>query len=395
MLSRKLTVVHLLALTLLCFPKSARSYDAPGHFYTVTYALKELGVPERDRNVIAFCSWLPDASVELSATGVLAAAASSCSEANGQDAGYLTAIKMVALHAHWEGAWKVKSCGYSSDPGRINFDPDTMLPVVIVQQYIHGLTGGDPDKVTSAARELATNLWNQAAKARTDDANRANLLCATGFALHLLGDSYAHRHLKDEDHTSEAPMYPTGCGHASAPSEGHLPDHPLGIGYRWQDWQKYFDQIAAVFGSSGFKATTTAWFHGLSRPPGTPSVWLFSTSDDNECLFEDSLWGHITSKPAVQTEVCQQSGYKHPGYMPSPGLGIHCQGYVRQSASAGFIDVQPNCQETWKIYKEAAGKYFAQPGVIAPEFDYNYPPFGRPGFYEDAEPNWDCKKAQP
>src|SRR5712692_987199 len=144
MLNKKLTIVQLLVLALVCFPKYAHTYDAPGHFDTVTYALEQLnGDPSpswvRDRQVIDFCSWLPDASVELSATGVLTAAASSYSFANGADLNVWTAVEM--LFSHPVGAYEISGCPFDLDPGPINFDAQTMQPVVIVQQFIHGLPG--------------------------------------------------------------------------------------------------------------------------------------------------------------------------------------------------------------------------------------------------------------
>lgn len=147
---------RLFVFALLLLANQAYAYDAPGHFYTVTYALEELDAPtaswDSDRKVIAFCSWLPDASVELSATSVLTAAASSYSMATGADIGGWLAFKMLV--AHPLGAYGIIGCPLYSDPDRIDFDPPTMQPVVIVQQFIHGLTGGDPKTVTSVALDL-------------------------------------------------------------------------------------------------------------------------------------------------------------------------------------------------------------------------------------------------
>lgn len=160
-----------------------------------------------------------------------------------------------------------------------------MQPVVIGQQFIHGLTGGDPATITSVALDLASRLWDQA-KREPEEQKRTDLLCATGFAMHLLGDSYAHRHLLDTEHSSEeAPMYPTGCGHASAPDWGHKPDHPLDSRQRWIDWQNYFDDIKKVFGSS-YKDNVTGWFGQLLQPP--------SASDDNECLLAATVFRNRT-----------------------------------------------------------------------------------------------------
>lgn len=117
---------QLLVFALLFLANRAYAYDAPGHFYTVTYALQELDAPtpswDRDRNVIAFCSWLADESVELSATSVLTAAASSYSMASGADIDVSLTFKMIL--AHPLGAYGISGCSFYSDPRPDRFRPE-------------------------------------------------------------------------------------------------------------------------------------------------------------------------------------------------------------------------------------------------------------------------------
>src|SRR5262249_28965529 len=118
---------------------------------------------------------------------------------------------------------------------------ETVGRMVVVQQLLHGLTGGEAMEL----RAVATDVVSALRKAITAGSNDSNHLCALGFALHLTGDSFAHTRLDDmAKKPAERRMYPTGKGHA--PDYG-WPDHPLHTGARAGEWIDYLKKVGADF----------------------------------------------------------------------------------------------------------------------------------------------------
>ena len=95
--------------------------------------------------------------------------------------------------------------------------------MVVTQQLIHGLTGGDIDSLRAMAINTVDTLlyhWlNEVSPAR-----RGTRACALGMALHLYGDSHAHRRIADVGTAETNTMYNTGYGHFIP---GHYPDYVL------------------------------------------------------------------------------------------------------------------------------------------------------------------------
>ncbi len=166
------------------------SYDEDGHFYTAV-ALQHFRQPPFDgilRNqaaLLAFCAQLPDLAKEFDAVTLRVGVMSSLSG--------------------W--AWGPFSyCGSDND----------VCHMVTAHHYLHGLTDTDAEPVTEAAVATLRALLRPAKNPSLFDPNR---VCAAGFAVHLLADSFAHRRLRSPNQ-----MYAPGLGHYR---DDHNPDFVL------------------------------------------------------------------------------------------------------------------------------------------------------------------------
>jgi len=169
----------------------ALAFDKAGHFYTA-YALArtaQAGETKNERLLVALCAQLPDMAEDLDATAV-----------------YFRALKRSPL------AW-------INWGARDTIDSDKIRKMITIQQLLHALTGGDAKAIEKVALDSATAQRKAANLVPDGTPERAQKLCAYGFSLHFLGDSVAHRQLRDPVH-----MYATGKGHAM---DLHYPDYAL------------------------------------------------------------------------------------------------------------------------------------------------------------------------
>jgi hypothetical protein len=181
---------------------SALAYEESGHFYTVAATLSGLTpkpMPPSALRIVEFCSYLPDEAEELNAVTV-----------------YYTMAN--PYHFPYGGLlWGVLRAGtWSYGSNQIS-----IRRMVMVQQQLHSLTGAPSSASTDFALELVHGLAGSIGPLRSEEDVAANKdkLCAVGFGLHLLGDSYAHRQL-----SNPAIMYGTGLGHAA---DNSYPDLPM------------------------------------------------------------------------------------------------------------------------------------------------------------------------
>jgi hypothetical protein len=165
------------------------SYDADGHFYTAVTIQQGRQPPFagslRDQAVLlAFCAQLPDLAKEYDAVS----------------------LRVRLIPSFTGSLWGA----FSSCWG------DEVCHMVTVHHYLHGLTDTKAEPVTTAAVEILKSLLKPDPATGALDANN---VCAAGFAIHLLADSFAHRRLDSPEW-----MYAPGMGHYS---DDHNPDFIL------------------------------------------------------------------------------------------------------------------------------------------------------------------------
>lgn len=167
-------------------------FEQAGHFYTISMAASMLQPPltESQALFVSFCTQLPDHAADLSATGAYA-----------------------LVRKDWKSPGALVRWLRKNEA-----DSEGIRRMVTVQQLVHGLTGGTASAVRDVAGRTVQTLRQQAT--RTD--SFANW-CAVGFALHLYGDSFAHRVMGDPGDDPDK-VYSTGQGHAW---HLHYPDWPL------------------------------------------------------------------------------------------------------------------------------------------------------------------------
>ena len=242
----------------------ARAFNQSGHMDSVSLivrqsmgTIKTLNEPER--LVVMACAQLPDMSQELDATKVYGEA---------------------FLANKWDWIW----WGIHDEMGN-----DKIRQMFVVQQLLHGLTGGEPKALRAAALKIVGQLADQVAASQ--GSVRIQALCALGLGLHLWGDALAHAEVpwvnEDESTLKAHPprMYATGRGHGF---EGHLPDDVLcsfytksieqaGIASCHQDWdgdqyhRRFYLWLGYVTGSSGLIAgSNRLGYYFDAAPPFNP-----------------------------------------------------------------------------------------------------------------------------
>src|SRR5579875_201668 len=333
----------------LLFPPALHAYDDPGHFFTVSAILHHLrsSVLSRDeREVVAFCAWLPDETRELNAVSVAA------------DAG-LESGAGFAGHPVCEIERLFGGCPTI-------LPKDTGGPMVIVQQLLHGLAGGNSAAVTEVASDLVKSFAEKVRESKPDrDSDYGNRLCALGFSLHLYGDSFAHRELENDSR-----MYDTGWGHARA--QNH-PDHPCIATSRERAWKGYALRVGEFFDAQSppvdnVAATKLTYIDGhcVGAPDSTDD-------DDNDTTLRNLLEQLLPPANGGQW-------FTQPRHYV---LKDPCEAYVRSNRRAGTIpSITFSCRRTWHIYKEQAYKaFFNSPVRGAIGFKY-------PADYYEVEPQW-------
>ena len=196
------------------------TYEFPVHFYSTAMVAQKLNLDasRKEWQLLSLCTHLPDETNELSAVKVRLS---------------------LGLIDHFAWGW---------------FDrvgSESTRQMITIQQLLHGLTGGSSASMNSAAKSIVSILWKDVQVAVEADSGspaaheRPERICALGFGLHLLGDSFAHRMLNASDRDR---MYRTGRGHFA---DGTLPDTLLrnladppdfGVSY----WREYIETLAKL-----------------------------------------------------------------------------------------------------------------------------------------------------
>ena len=302
-------LVRAIAVLLVLGPVSVtHAYEEGGHFYTVHMIVNDVGASSvglalAQRVLISICAQLPDKSTELDAVQV-----------------YRSLMLTNRLDY---GRWFVSSDGPVATVGRM----------AVVQQLLHGLTGGRAATVRSVALEAIDRLL-AGVRAGRSTAPDPDALCALGMAYHLLGDSVAHRMLKNTEQ-----MYPTGKGHAA---DFTLPDHPLGYGeQRRKDWNDYASlaatRLGASLGASSLKALASA--QTLMKDKGCS--WWYGYCES--LLFP--LLPPSFAPPVEQRKVGK------------------CQDYVDGLVASKSLApaLKPSCAGSWEKFRVAALDVWKQP----------------------------------
>lgn len=233
-------------------PREPACWEEAGHYYTVYFVLLACGVRDPLARRVAFYCQLPDEVSELDA--VRAGYAIAGTAATGGGAGdwiyentvgqveeFLVTIHNGILDSYPGGGYMTRARRDARDPGAV------YRPPLDVQQGLHALTGGSSATETAARRAIVMGI--------DPVANTFEF----GIALHVFGDSYAHRD------RSGAAMYAPVAGHAPdslaarAGSDRHV--HPDGIGpYRRATYEAYVGDLHDMF---------SARFATASRGGGT------------------------------------------------------------------------------------------------------------------------------
>jgi len=242
--------------------------------------------------------------------------------------------------------------------------------MVTVYQYLHGFTDGKAPLVTAAAVATLQKLRSKVKPGEFDP----NLTCAIGFAIHLLGDSFAHRRLHSRSCTSanlnspDCTTYPPGSGHYR---DNHDPDYILYSGDgtdRPALWLAYAKTLAAAMGVQIEASRWDALSLILSANVGTATSGNYYHQPE----MIKGLKKELTSGGDNQTAIW--APYKPPVeelgggdcWLGTLGVPVVCKSFqevVQQYHPPGTDKL--DYHRVWKIYKEAAIPEFGEQGIPA------------------------------
>lgn len=324
MLQRLTWLATLLCVSSALVPVPARAYDQAGHFYTML-ALAKTVVPDTrgtEQELVAFCAQLPDMAVDIDAAAV-----------------YSSAVfgKSFFQWARW---------GTFSTVGS-----PAINKMVTVQHLLHALTGGQAQATQEVARLVVKEVRASVEASRADTKERAASLCALGFAVHFLFDSFAHVKLDDE-HT----MYETGMGHAG---DWHYPDYPLcaelgawprlihhcnfseAEGKRYAAWVRLWTTA-----TKDIDAPCTGCEQGGRKDFLAVARKLGATASDSNKWNEEALRRELSKN--LSAEAYGKFIESHPSEKPCEVVlknGLEDQDLFRRYRPALFT-----CAEAWDVY---------------------------------------------
>lgn len=323
---------------------TALGYDVAGHHYTLTAILHGSyggSSVEPYRLIESFCAELPDLAFDLDATSQ----------------------RERVLYKSNDWGWG--AFGACSTPAAVH--------MVASQFYLHALTGAPPESVRNAAKQIIAELDSQIAKRNapmtTPEKRRAvrtrdyagerqdlvNLWCERGFAIHLLGDTYAHATLDDS-----RVLYEPGLGHFR---DGHEPDLVLRRGI--QHWAVWVGEASGVLGYQTDQSVVAI------RPASPPNAGD-DTNPYGECEMQNQLsqragdWNKW--QPPIQdwtTSVCptnrvgvirQLAGSLKSTLKPCDEVVANGPG-ANDAVTLGKLDgslPKPQCGTAWKHYLSLA-----------------------------------------
>lgn len=298
------------------------AYNDDGHFYT-TVSIAHSHLPAfkdkmRDAAVLmGLCAQLPDLAKEYDAVSL-----------------------RVHLIASFQGSlWG----GFSSCWG------GDVCHMVTVHHYLHGFTDGDAEAVTAAAVATLGALLPKGESAADLEPNR---VCAAGFAIHLLGDSFSHRQIR-----SPKRMYPPGLGHFR---DDHNPDFILYDEERIQNYVKYARALDGALKSTPDDARWAALGELLKRSRAGAALG----NRYNEIPLRDGFRGTLKLTAGDHTQIWAP-------YKPTVEELTNASGIVLTRTCKDVLDTykpaltlagvqELNCNKVWKAYKDVAIPAFAQ-----------------------------------
>lgn len=291
------------AAALLLLPSLAGAYHREDHYYSVRLALADLRPRIQGDETAAMCAQLADEASELNAIEV---------------------YRALMRHPLSYAGWSLAGRGEDAWTRRM----------ATTQQLLHGLTGGSSQGLRAAAA-LAVAASRKRLDGRLPPQERADALCALGFALHLYGDSYAHARIRNP-----ARMYGTGIGHFF---DAAVPDFPLCGPRRRDAWEAYL--LAAP-----------ALFSGRKRVSDLPSFLeatkaLAGTADRSNAFQEGRL-------REAEARALDELGEKPLPITRGPPER-RCADIVADWSRRHGVAPAPRCGAAWKLYYEDASAAFA------------------------------------
>jgi hypothetical protein len=287
---------------------------------------------------VALCAQLPDEAAELSAIDV---------------------YKRLMRHPASYAAWALRGRGSPATVGRM----------AAVQQLQHGLTGGSAEGVTTVAQRVVSDALAELERAPKPGEERTDRLCALGLALHLYGDAFSHRRIKNP-----ALMYPTGVGHLF---DRTLPDLPLISPQRHALWSGYVRSAVALMPAGRAEAVEPM----LSRcEPALRSAK--GGNGFNEQALRVLLADWLKAAGVVTPFLPFDEKLRKAG----------CQALAARQAAAYGLDQTPSCERAWALFSGWSRREFqdydADPArAAAPSRSRPVPPYYS-GSPFDKGPEW-------
>jgi hypothetical protein len=195
--------------------------------------------------------------------------------------------------------------------------------------------------VTRAAKSTLRALLEDLETGTKEE--HASRVCAAGFAIHLLGDSFAHRRL-----STPAQMYAPGMGHFR---DNHDPDFILFNPDRSQNYLAYAQALDETLQSKSAPSRWATLRQLLSQ------MQLAATRDNlyNEKRLRDAFLNTLRVNGTDDTPIW--APYKPPVESSNQDLVLS---RTCKDVLDGYNVRDVNCNTVWKIYRRAAVQAFAQ-----------------------------------
>jgi outer membrane protein OmpA-like peptidoglycan-associated protein len=325
MSARELLARILAAATSIVAAQPAFAYDKAGHFYSVQIMAMALDsrLSRDDADLIAFCAQLPDEAVELDAVETAKTAARR------------DFLGFIGWHTSLYSAQMLQ-----------------------VQGLLHGLTGESGEELTLSAQRLVGDLLQRAL--RTGSPPDPDLLCATGFAFHLLGDSFAHRLLAKGKRLYSSPL-----GHFA---DNVMPDRPLWAAsslplrkhdrcessYTGSDrllaWEQYFELVRP----SEMSETKVSFCEAIKRVEA-----LVENANMGDGWNEEKMRAALLGDEKPRAEVVLHA-FKRGVFTSLPT----CHTVLACAERASALAQAPTCEGSWANFREAAWEEFGRRSTI-------------------------------
>lgn len=298
---------------LLLLSQTAASYQREQHALTVRLALKDVRPAVEGEALIAACSQLADEAAELSAIDT-----------------YRSLMRHPIDYMRW-------AAGRSGSPA-------TAGRMAATQQLLHVLTGGPSEAAREIARLIVLAAWEDLKRTPADAQERADALCALGFAFHVYGDSFSHIRLRNR-----ARMYDTGVGHLF---DSTRPDLPLLSPARKRLWREYVASAGALLDESAAERIESSL-----AAADEPAATARDKNGFNEAALRELLARTLAAAGGLKALAPFDRSRKKLG----------CQALVSAHAEANGISPAPRCEQTWARYRALAEKAFDEYDAAHPD----------------------------